>query len=195
MVSCTYPSLFCLELGSPDQIQDEPDDLGQQCVIAMFLAGPQHMHQLPCVMGNKVSPMPGTPCAGTPSTSDDEVQVLLRWMRFAPPSPAPYLITTRTRRRRAYRAGGDSHDLGRLGLVRRWQRRMVGAGSIAAGLVCNPVSDFFAQHSEQRLQEQLRGAQQEVTQALEVLKGHVWDPSCHPTGCSLVQLALENAGL
>ncbi|CAJ1454718.1 unnamed protein product [Effrenium voratum] len=164
MVSCTYPSLFCLELGSPDQIQDEPDDLGQQCVIAMFLAGPQHMHQLPCVMGNKVSPMPGTPCAGTPSTSDDEVQ-------DEPTEPEVILTTS------------------------GWQRRMVGAGSIAAGLVCNPVSDFFAQHSEQRLQEQLRGAQQEVTQALEVEKGHVWDPSCHPTGCSLVQLALENAGL
>ena len=27
----------------------------------------------------------------------------------------------------------------------------------------------------------------------QVLKGHVWDLSCHPTGCRLVQLALENA--
>ncbi|CAJ1394750.1 unnamed protein product [Effrenium voratum] len=156
-----------------------PQMPGQQCVIAMFLAGPQHMHQLPCMMGNKVSPMPGTPCTGTPSTSDDEVQ-------DEPTEPEVTLTTSAARRlrrqRAAQRAAQNSTGAG-------WWA----AGPVAAGLVCNPVSDFFAQHSEQKLQEQLRGDQQEVTAALEVLKGHVWDLSCHPTGCRLVQLALENA--
>ncbi|CAJ1366660.1 unnamed protein product [Effrenium voratum] len=66
-------------------------------------------------------------------------------------------------------------------------------GPVAAGLVCNPAADFFAQHSQERLQMQLQGNQQEVTKALEALKGHVWDLSCHQAGCRLVQLALESA--
>mmetsp|Transcript_63324 Transcript_63324/g.151321 ORF Transcript_63324/g.151321 Transcript_63324/m.151321 type:complete len:380 (+) Transcript_63324:73-1212(+) len=71
---------------------------------------------------------------------------------------------------------------------RSWQ-----PGPVAAGLVCNPAADFFAQHSQERLQRQLQGDRQEVTKALGALKGHVWDLSCHQAGCRLVQLALENA--
>ncbi|CAJ1366661.1 unnamed protein product [Effrenium voratum] len=71
---------------------------------------------------------------------------------------------------------------------RSWQ-----PGPVAAGLVRNPAADFFAQHSQERLQRQLQGDRQEVTKALGALKGHVWDLSCHQAGCRLVQLALESA--
>lgn len=58
------------------------------------------------------------------------------------------------------------------------------------GRVSNPGMAWFNKNTCEQLQHQLQD-NIDVSQAIEALKGHVWDLSRHPVGCRLVQLALE----
>ncbi|CAJ1334779.1 unnamed protein product [Effrenium voratum] len=60
-------------------------------------------------------------------------------------------------------------------------------GPVAVGRVWNPMEAL----NSHRLQELVLGKPEELAEAIEALKGHVWELSCHPTGCRLVQLAFE----
>ncbi|CAJ1394746.1 unnamed protein product [Effrenium voratum] len=64
-------------------------------------------------------------------------------------------------------------------------------GPVAAGRVWNSATAFFNEYSCDELQVQLEGDAQEVALAMQTMEHHVWDLSCHPQGCRLVQLALE----
>ncbi|CAJ1366663.1 unnamed protein product [Effrenium voratum] len=137
-----------------------------QCIVATRVPA-----ELQIVKDSGLKPMPSTPSTTTPpSTSDEEAED------------------------HASAASQDEPELhNRQERMPATKPRSWLPGPVAAGLVCNPAADFFAQHSQERLQRQLQADRQEVTKALGALKGHVWDLSCHQAGCRLVQLALESA--
>ena len=70
-------------------------------------------------------------------------------------------------------------------------------GPVAVGRVWNPLTEIFDSAAYEDLQQQLQGSPEQVSSALTLLKDHcvdhVWDLSCHPLGCRLIQLALERA--
>jgi len=68
-----------------------------------------------------------------------------------------------------------------------------GTGPVAVGRVWNPVTEIFDTAAYEDLQQQLQGNSEQISAALVLLKDHVWDLSCHPMGCRLIQLALERA--
>jgi len=67
-----------------------------------------------------------------------------------------------------------------------------GKSSLALPVAAGRVPQLDSEGIE-RLQEQLKGKPKEVLAALQSLQGRVWDLSCRPHGCRLIQLALEQA--
>jgi len=167
------------------------------CATEKF--GPQVAVPVPVMpeMAKPAFPLPRqAPGVGSSTCSEDEHCPAPKDFHSGPetasdheqaPEALAKLSTSAARRLRRKRASQRAVQSGVPG--KAW----AGAGPVAVGRVVNPVGEVFDTAACESLEQSLKGGSQDVASALAALRGHVWNLSCHPTGCRLVQLALEKA--